>query len=293
MAKKRKQSDKVPDTFENIREDTRKIIDLDSKQKEHLSKFYSQILGITSLLSKRIALPPSMLEGLASDIKKAYVSKDAVLIIKTEDGEITKNLIECEPELCMSVLDFITPKIKAQQKKKELERKKLEEEKRELERKKRLEEEKRELERKKKSRKIILSSDEKRERPIVQKRPIVQRPVIAPSSRKSIPATVILSLLVPGSGQVYLGKIRKGYQIFTLFSILAFVAFLLFSFVNDFALKDAASGALGPLSDAIFGMSLVIGSSGAIVVVAFWVILIRDAYRICKKINRSFDKFHN
>ena len=80
---------------------------------------------------------------------------------------------------------------------------------------------------------------------------------------------------------------------FTLFSILSVVAFLLFSFVNDLALKDAASGALGPLSNVIFGMSLVIGSSGVIVVLAFWVLQIMDAYRICKQINDSFDKLGN
>ena len=274
MTKKQKAKDEVPGTFENIRDDTRKIIDLDSKQKEHLSKFYSQILGITSLLSKRLELPPSMVESLASGIKKAYVSKDANLIIKTESGEISKKLLECDPELCVSILNFITPKIKAEQRKRELERKKLEEG-------------KRELERRKISREISIRSDKKRERPIVR------RPFIVPSSRKSIPKTVILSLLVPGSGHVYLGKIRKGYLIFAIFSALAFVAALLFSFVNDFALKDAASGALGPLSDVIFGMSLVIGSSGAIVVLAFWALLIMDAYRLCKRINYRFDRFHN
>ena len=140
-------------------------------------------------------IPPSIVESLAPGIKKAYVSRDANLIIKTEAGEISKKLIECEPELCMSILNFITPKIKAEQRKRELERKKLEEG-------------KRELERRKKSREISLRSDKKRERPQVQ------NPFIAPSSRKSIRKTVILSLLVPGSGHVYLGKIRKGYLIF-------------------------------------------------------------------------------
>ncbi|MCH8022512.1 MAG: hypothetical protein IH932_02050 [Thaumarchaeota archaeon] len=153
MVKNRKQIDKVPDTFENIREDTRQIIDLDSKQKEHLSEFYSHILGITSLLSKRLEIPPSLLEGIASGIKKAYVTKDANLIIKTKDGEVSKNLIDCEPELCMSVLSFISPKIKAEQEKRELERKeKLEEEKRELERKRKEKARRRELERKEEAR---------------------------------------------------------------------------------------------------------------------------------------------
>lgn len=148
MAKKQEASDEVLDTFENIREDTGKIIDLDSKQKEHLSKFYSQILGITSLLSKRLVIPPSIVEGLAPGIKKTYVSRNANLIIKTEAGEISKKLIECEPERCMSILNFITPKIKAEQRKRELERKKLEEG-------------KRELERRKKSREISLRLDKK------------------------------------------------------------------------------------------------------------------------------------
>ena len=82
-------------------------------------------------------------------------------------------------------------------------------------------------------------------------------------------------------------------MIFALFGVLSFVASLLFSLVNDFALKDAASGALGPLSNVIFGMSLVIGSSGGIIVLAFWALLVRDAYKVCKRTNNRFDKFHN
>ena len=98
--------------------------------------------------------------------------------------------------------------------------------------------------------------------------------------RKSPAIAVLLSLFIPGLGQLYVSKVKRGVSLIVTFIVLSVVSSVITSVIaKTIDLSDRAS-----VNNVITNPAFIIIS---LVSVGFWLFGMYDAYRMAKKYNEA------
>ncbi len=105
------QSEKVQEMIRRMQEEAMQISELTLMQKDYISEVSTYIKSILILLPHSIQVSLATV-GSKSSKAKAFLNKEAHVIITSEDAEATSTpLTEMEPDISMAVLADAMPKI--------------------------------------------------------------------------------------------------------------------------------------------------------------------------------------